>query len=251
MERILTPDMGLQWVHDSVSVKDFEVFLRKLFAYLTGRPQKKASAQEFADRRQSLYLGKVLKRTQELKQLPAYPEVAAAVALSGYPDIDAVIARYERMLTRALKRSDQEQVSVIGHGDLFFANILYYKETGLMKFIDVKGALTEEDMWTDPYYDLAKMSHSVNGNYDFITSDLFDLMMTEDCRLTLRILKKDTADYSAMFRQRLEQAGYDYMLVRLFEASLFLSMLPLHIDHPRRVIAFIYNAISILDDLEQ
>ncbi|MBC7389181.1 MAG: hypothetical protein H7329_08235, partial [Opitutaceae bacterium] len=43
--------------------------------------------------------------------------------------------------------------------------------------------------------------------------------------------------------------GYNYELVRIFEASLFLSMLPLHIDNPKKVLAFILNAINILTEI--
>jgi hypothetical protein len=38
--------------------------------------------------------------------------------------------------------------------------------------------------------------------------------------------------------------------MRLGEASLFLSMLPLHIDYPNKVIAFMLKASQILDEVE-
>ena len=38
--------------------------------------------------------------------------------------------------------------------------MLYSKEINLLRLIDPKGALTEEDLWTNPYYDIAKLSHS-------------------------------------------------------------------------------------------
>ena len=41
------------------------------------------------------------------------------------------------------------------------------------------------------------------------------------------------------------------MLVRVYEASLFLSMLPLHIDNPHKVFGFILNVNNILKELEK
>ena len=48
----------------------------------------------------------------------------------------------------------------------------------------------------------------------------------------------------------MEENGFDYQTVRLYEASLFLSMLPLHIDYPLKVFGFILNAINILEEIE-
>ena len=39
-------------------------------------------------------------------------------------------------------------------------------------------------------------------------------------------------------------------MVRIYEASLFISMLPLHIDNPYKVYGFILNAIRILQEVE-
>lgn len=52
------------------------------------------------------------------------------------------------------------------------------------------------------------------------------------------------------FQHRLEDAGHDVYGVRLREASLFLSMLPLHNDDPRKVLGLLLNAIAIIDELK-
>ena len=51
---------------------------------------------------------------------------------------------------------EKEHRLVVGHGDLCFSNILYSREANLLKLIDPKGALAEEDLYTDPYYDPEK-----------------------------------------------------------------------------------------------
>ena len=45
----------------------------------------------------------------------------------------------------------------------------------LLKLIDSKGGTEREQLWMDPYYDLAKLSHSICGGYDFLNSGLFDI----------------------------------------------------------------------------
>lgn len=58
-------------------------------------------------------------------------------------------------------------------------------------------------------------------------------------------------EYVELFKGKLEQFGIDFKLVRMYEASLFLSMLPLHMDRPKKVFAFVLNAIAILESLEE
>lgn len=139
--------------------------------------------------------------------------------------------------------------SVIGHGDPCFANALYSKAAMMLKFIDPKGAQTEDELWTNPYYDVAKLSHSICGRYDFFNNDLYDIELDRNFQLKLNI-DFDNSTYKTIFKQKLERNGFDYLSVRLYEASLFLSMLPLHIDNPHKVLGFILNARDILEEIE-
>ena len=49
----------------------------------------------------------------------------------------------------------------------------------------------------------------------------------------------------------MEKSGFSYIAVRVYEVSLFLSMLPLHMDNPQKVFGFILNAINILEEIEE
>ena len=119
-----------------------------------------------------------------------------------------------------------------------------------MRFIDPRGANTEDELYVSPYYDLAKLSHSVCGNYDFINYGLCSLGLEKDLRVRLTLDNSSPLWAKSIFQKKLREIGYDPVLIRLFEASLFLSMVPLHIDSPKKVIAFLINAESILDEIE-
>lgn len=54
----------------------------------------------------------------------------------------------------------------------------------------------------------------------------------------------------AAFRARLATLGFDIRTVRAVELSLFLSMLPLHADHPRKLAGYALVAAEILSELE-
>ena len=54
-----------------------------------------------------------------------------------------------------------------------------------------------------------------------------------------------------VLREKCEANGFDWWSVRVYEASLFLSMLPLHIDNPQKVFGLLLNAKNILKEIEE
>ena len=118
----------------------------------------------------------------------------------------------------------------------------------MIKLIDPKGALEEKDLWTNPYYDIAKLSHSICGLYDFFNCGLYDIDLDEDLKFRLDIQFNNT-EYEDIFKKYLKNNKFDYKVIRLYEASLFLSMLPLHMDYPKKVFGFLLNGISIMESL--
>ncbi len=56
-----------------------------------------------------------------------------------------------------------------------------------------------------------------------------------------------TGEYKELFRRHAEANGYSYSPMRLYEALLFLSMLPLYTDNSRKVFGFLGNAANIME----
>lgn len=254
MERMPMTDIAIRWTHGAVDLDEFKSIMEKTAYFLTDREKQAISKKDYLAISQKLYLEKLEDRIRDLKKLPEFKQIAGMIASgTDFETIDEIVDWYKDLykvaVARVLKKRDS-LVSVIGHGDLFFANMLYSKETGLLRLIDPKGALKEADLWTDPYYDIAKLSHSICGCYDFFNTGAYDITINEDMKYILNV-QANTDKYKEVFQAYLENAGYDYIAVRIFEASLFLSMLPLHIDNPRKVFAFILNAINIMKEVEE
>lgn len=251
MERLEIADMALIWIHGAISTGEFERFVEKIMCFIKQRPTRQVSREEYMTTSRCLYIDKVRQRLDELKQDDLYKTLDTFIGMDPkFDGIEALCADYEGLFERHMRRkSAGRMISVIGHGDLCFSNILYDKATRIMKFVDPKGAAEEAELWTDPVYDLAKLSHSVFGGYDFINNNLFTIE-TNDC-LALKLVSKgpDTSALKAVFQQSLETSGYDLFGIRLREASLFLSMLPLHKDDPRKVLGFLLRAANIIEEL--
>ncbi|WP_188053211.1 hypothetical protein [Sphingosinithalassobacter sp. CS137] len=247
MERLFVPDMALQWIHSGLQQKEFEQFLDRLFYFVSRRAERPASQEEVAAVADALYWRKVEERIEQLRKLPAYPALAPLLerAVGG---IDNLLARYRAAFEKHRHRLLGNKL-VVGHGDLCFSNMLYSKPTQSLKLIDPRGATNAADLYTHPYYDIAKISHSVLGNYDFINHDMFEVQVDEELRLSVELDRSPPAWAGTLFLERVREAGFDPYVMRLGEASLFVSMLPLHIDRPRKVLGFAINAATILDQL--
>lgn len=251
MERYHMTDIAIRWIHHAINLEEFDDILKRLFHFVSTRNTKPVDEKEFQAIEKSLYLDKVNERMEELKKSSYFVKFNHFIS-SGtkYKNIDEIMETYESLYKKVQRNVKRKSELVVGHGDLCFSNILYNKETSMLKLIDPKGALKEADLWTNPYYDIAKLSHSICGRYDFFNSGLFDIKIEADLKLSL-CLEFNNTEYVALFKAYLEKYGYDYTLVRIYEASLFLSMLPLHMDNPQKVFGFLLNAIHILEEVEQ
>ena len=249
MERLHMTDLAIKWVHGSINSDEFREILDKLFYFINSRSSKQVSREDYIKKSSLLYSDKVYSRIDELKKTKEFPQINSLLKSLNNIELDDIAERYFRLKDIIEGRVSFPSVSVIGHGDPCFANTMYNKATHTLKFIDPKGALSEEELWTNPYYDLAKISHSICGRYDFFNNALFEIKIRDDFHSELAIDFDNTA-YKKMFREKLEKNGFDYLAVRVYELSLFLSMLPLHIDYPHKVFGFILNAIDIMDEIE-
>lgn len=249
MEHLHMTDLAIRWVHGSIDRDEFSRILDYYFHFFASRHPKPVSRDDYQKTADKLYVGKVNSRIASFKQCEVFGQIEQLLEAGCHETIDDIVNRYFQLKRRVEEHTHFAYVSVIGHGDPCFANTLYSKTAQMMKFIDPKGALTEEELWTNPYYDIAKLSHSICGLYDFFNNGLFEIRIDEDFHCELHI-DFDNRKYVAMFRRKLEDNGFDYLTVRLYEASLFLSMLPLHMDNPFKVFGFILNARRILKEIE-
>lgn len=254
MERYHMTDIAIRYVHGAIDTKEMKEILDQIFEFVKNRVTVTSDAGEVANVKKSLYEDKVRERINQLKKTEGFDKLEAMIS-SGteYAGIDEIFDRYLEIYSGISKKTSgaNEYRLVIGHGDLCFSNILYQKNAHIMRLIDPKGALVEAELYTDILYDLAKLSHSICGSYDFFNAGLYDITLSNDMKYKLCI-ENDGAEIDftrEYFAKKLNESGFDLRQIRILEVSLFLSMLPLHMDRPRKVFGFILNAINILDSI--
>jgi hypothetical protein len=245
MRRLYVPDAAVQWVHRAFAPADFDRFLEQVCYFLQVRPLREVApekAREVADR---LYVNKVRERVAAVLQTPVGRHVDALLVAGGQGGLEDLLRAY-LALHAELAPSRRPTRLALTHGDLCFSNILYSQPSRLMQFVDPRGADAEDELYSDAYYDVAKLSHSVLGGYDLIHAGLYRVDHDADLVLDLHLDQEGLGDSQEAFVRRVEELGYDRRLLRLYEASLFLSMLPLHVDAPKKALAFALRARQIL-----
>ncbi|MBF4424300.1 capsular biosynthesis protein [Vibrio anguillarum] len=134
------------------------------------------------------------------------------------------------------------------HGDFCFSNILYDFRANKIKTIDPRGMTPDgqKTLYGDIRYDLAKLSHSILGLYDWIIAGYYHVEIG-DKAIELKIAEQSQHKETQQgFIELIEQTfGLTAKNLYAMQIQLFLSMLPLHADDRRRQDALFANAFRL------
>lgn len=199
---------------------------------------------------EEMYLTKTLQRFEKMKKderFITFFESPIVVNGERYLPLNEIIITLEKAIPEMLY--DVDTFNII-HGDLCFANIMVDSNFSFIKVIDPRGKFGTYDIYGDFRYELAKLFHSVDGKYDFIIKDLFDLdYNSETARINYRIQnrKRDFNLYKVFLDTFSAEVGGDLKKIELIEALLFLSMIPLHGESIRHQMVMLGTGLEILN----
>lgn len=151
--------------------------------------------------------------------------------------------------TGALIDMDSTDMLGIMHGDLCFTNIFFDFRTQRVKVIDPRGTVDGQTPTPlgDLRYDMAKLNHSIVGAYDFILADRFTCTGFLERDLTIEFPTDSSFNLVNSLISSLSINGRRLSdpEITAITVHLFLSMLPLHSDRPKRQQAFVANALRL------
>jgi hypothetical protein len=240
------PSLDDAFVHARFDFDSWVKFFDKLFNVIEIAGKYRVSGNDLDQDLREMYLDKTLARIKAIDfaaLLPGLKDCEPTIDGECRQGIDLVVSRLEADLQEVGALSaDSFQIV---HGDLCFGNILYDPKHSLIKLIDARGRFGRFSIYGDVYYDLAKLSHSILGLYDFIMADRFRVSGDgTNFKLDLR-----ATDYhrtvGEIFGQVVKQRGYSIERIRMIESLLFLSMVPLHRGEPDRQSAMLLRGLSI------
>jgi hypothetical protein len=159
-----------------------------------------------------------------------------------------------RDLPRAIREVglyDQDYFTVI-HGDLCLSNILYDRRNGVIRLIDPRGEFGPFDIYGDPRYDLAKLCHSFEGEYDFLNGGMVRAGWVGESFRYTALSDVRHKKIQQMFHQWASSRWGDwYPQIKLIESLLFLSMVPLHSDQPQAQQVFLAKGLEIYSTVQR
>ena len=141
------------------------------------------------------------------------------------------------------------------HGDFHFANIFFDFRSQRVKVVDPRGMLSDGTitMFGDARYDIAKLTHSIIGMYDYLVADRFKLDYAGDYAINIDFGTDPERDGFVRHYSEMSIGPYacgDARMVAMV-ALLFLSMLPLHDNDKTRQLAMLANGLRLAQLVEQ
>lgn len=174
-----------------------------------------------------------------------YPDIGEALVVNGVPAPTgtAILDHLEGVVRAAPARPGG-----VMHGDLCFSNLLYNSRSQRLCLIDPRGFVEEgrPTIYGDIRYDIAKLAHSVLGRYDQIVADQH--ILTGDGREWRIDFPADPIKAwleDEFLARSLGALRFSDPVALATMVTLFISMIPLHKEAPRRQRAFYINALRL------
>ncbi len=137
---------------------------------------------------------------------------------------------------------------VMIHGDCCLSNLLYGGSHNVVRFVDPRGSFGVKGIYGDRRYDIAKLYHSVDGKYEFIINDKFELVCTTT-QYKLSYSRTDNPGKKEFEEIILSQ--YNKKDIKIIEGCIYISMCARHYDSLSRQEAMYYTGLRLLNEAMQ
>ncbi len=247
MQKLSGVDLSIKLVNGSINSDEVENILNILKEYFLNLKTIET------DKRQNILdfiFEKSYERFNELKMWNGYTKLNNFISQhTVFSGIEQLFKQSEMLIANNKKLFLNDGV-LFSHGDLCFSNMVFNETEDKITFIDPRGAKGSE-VYKTPYYDLAKISHSLLGGYDHIVNNVSRIDFDKDMNAYLNLNKSSNYNGEKLFTKFVEDLGYNIKLVRIIEASLFVSMLPLHTDDIKKITMLSLRASELLSHLSK
>jgi len=243
-------DLSRFLIHHQMSDKKFESFLEKIEIYLKNTPHEIVANTTAQTHFKKMTVEKVDQRMSEFKKTSLYPKVSEAChVFTGY-SLEGFIDQFKALVEKHVPNIKSLKLGYY-HGDLCASNVLWDNDSERIKLIDPRGAEKGQEIFEE--YDLAKLSHSLCRGYDFIMNRETQLEIQKDLSFKINYNQHDAylKQIQKLFYSWCKKNNFNIKLILLTEASLFLSMAPLHLDNPDLILQQILSGLAALEALEK
>lgn len=247
---------GYHTLHESLVFGDLPlvkwqaIFQKLLFAINDmGKFTVTGERIQFESALRDIYLQKTFDRLDMMRNEPDFHSFFEnTITINGkeYRSLNEYLKMLPQLIEKLVVYTFTGQFNII-HGDLCFANILIEDTYDFIRVIDPRGKFGTFDIYGDARYELAKLMHTLEGKYDFIIEDMFDIDVIGN---TIEYhVHKQIDNITNVFLDVFRESIDNIQAVRLIEATLFLSMIPLHSDYKQRQFAMLATGVMLLEQV--
>ena len=247
---------GYHTLHESLVFGDLPlvkwqaIFQKLLFAINDmGKFTVTGERIQFESALRDIYLQKTFDRLDMMRNEPDFHSFFEnTITINGkeYRSLNEYLKMLPQLIEKLVIYTFTGQFNII-HGDLCFANILIEDTYDFIRVIDPRGKFGTFDIYGDARYELAKLMHTLEGKYDFIIEDMFDIDVIGN---TIEYhVHKQIDNITNVFLDVFRESIDNIQAVRLIEATLFLSMIPLHSDYKQRQFAMLATGVMLLEQV--
>ncbi|MGK0366907.1 MAG: serine/threonine-protein kinase RIO1 [Thermoproteota archaeon] len=233
IEKINEGDCSLFFVGILNDLRKFDNYFKLISEFFNILPTKDVSKELWIKVYKIQILDRQKNRIHELQNHHTIERVNDYYRENGYDSIEQFSNILQVEISKEIETMSQFKLWY-GHGDLCFSNTIISDDK--LYLIDPRGLNEDCDNYITPYYDFAKISQCVFGNYDFYNH--------------FERTGKSAHNLSAPFEKLISSFAGNLKLVRFTEVSHFLSMLALHVNSPGKVICFAKQALSSYKDIK-
>lgn len=236
-------------IHKTITVNEWKKIFSQLRIIIDDMSNFTTyDAEEIKSSLTEMYINKTIERLNKLRndeKLKVYFNGAMIVNGETLDSIDTVIKRIKTDVKHILVDNFNSFFTII-HGDLCFPNILIEEKFNFLRLIDPRGSFGSFKLFGDKRYELAKILHSIDGCYDYIIEDLFNIEYSN--KGIKYELYNNSAFLKKLFKTEFNLSDTKYREIRLIESLLFLSMIPLHSDVPERQLAMLITGLKLFKE---
>ena len=243
MEFYSYPTLSEIWLYSELNENIYFSIIDKLFKILElfSKNKKNITQDEYID----MYYNKTLNRIRSIKN----NDILNFLELDDIVINNKTYKNWNFIKPNILKMINElyvEKDNCFIHGDFCLSNILYDLRSGIVRLIDPRGIWGNSENG-DIKYDIAKLRHSIYGDYDYIVNDLFTVTINNKS-INFNILNSNNIAVKDYFDDKLSKS-FNLRHIKLIEGLLFISMIPLHSDNSNRQLIMYAKSIKLLNEI--
>ena len=249
MEYYGYPTLAELYVHDSKDVDTWSSIFTHLHSVLVNHFSTHSADVTYKSVH-NMYLGKLHERLETMKRDATLREIVNArfVVVNGRK-IENLPSLWESLEYEVDRLANNVSGSIV-HGDFCFSNILYDVDAHVCRFIDPRGSFGGDTPGIngDLRYDVAKLWHSIDGMYDFITADKFSINVRPNANIDLAICAGAEELRVADTFADIFFSTWNRRDIEIICGLMLCSIPALHYDYPDRQVAMYVRGLQLLND---